>query len=109
MTRALLMPWANSSTLQPAGTLILATGISPAALGAGGWGTGASGELASSAGCPCFHGGGAAGCWAWAGISHDVTTTSSRMVNAITRVGRMGVPPALGWSNQIRAVRFALP
>src|SRR5438445_150408 len=42
MTRALLIPWAQSETLKPAGTLSLSTGISPGALGAGGCATGAS-------------------------------------------------------------------
>src|SRR5262245_48886071 len=62
IARALLMPEAHRLTLKPAGTLILSTGISPGALGAGGWAMGASGELASSAGCPCFQVGG--GCCA---------------------------------------------
>ena len=56
ITRALLSPCAQSETLKPGGTLILSTGISPAAFGAGGWGIGASGEVAMLAGCPCFHG-----------------------------------------------------
>src|SRR3989475_10887466 len=59
MTRALLMPLAHSSTLKPDGTLILSTGISPGAFGAGGWAMGGSGELSISLGWPCFHDGGA--------------------------------------------------
>src|SRR3989442_3587361 len=62
MTRALLMPLAHSSTLKPDGTLILSTGISPGAFGAGGWAVGDSVELSLSLGWPCFHDGGA--CWA---------------------------------------------
>src|SRR5262249_59917592 len=64
MTRALLMPLAQSSTLKLCGTLILPTGISPAAFGAGGWAIGESVELSMSFGCPCFHDGGAGACWA---------------------------------------------
>src|SRR3989441_12054256 len=59
MTRALLIPLAHSSTLKPAGTLILSTGISPGAFGAGGWGVGGSVELSISLGWPCFPDGGA--------------------------------------------------
>jgi hypothetical protein len=89
MTRALLIPWAHRLALKPAGSLILSTGISPGALGAGGWATGANGEFASSAGWPCFQGGGAAGCCAWAGISHDVTAASTNTLNVITNMRRM--------------------
>src|SRR4030095_11624816 len=65
MTRALLMVCAQSTTFKPAGTLILSTGISPGALGAGGWAIGARAESAIDDGWPCFHGGGAgAGCLA---------------------------------------------
>src|SRR5690242_7940309 len=64
MTRALLMPLAQSSTLKPCGTLILPIGISLAAFGAGGWAIGDSVELSMSFGCPCFHVGGAVDCWA---------------------------------------------
>jgi hypothetical protein len=46
IARALLMPEAHNSTLKPAGTLILLTGISLGALGAGGWAIGASMESA---------------------------------------------------------------
>ena len=60
MTRALLIPWAQSETLNPAGTLSLSTRISPGALGAGGCATGASGESAIVAGWPCFQVGGGA-------------------------------------------------
>src|SRR5262245_59863863 len=66
MARALLMPAAHSSTLKPGGTLILSTGMSAAAMGAGGWGMGAREESAMLAGCPCFQGGGAAACCAHA-------------------------------------------
>src|SRR2546426_9067847 len=62
MARALLIPCAQRETLNPGGTLIFSTGISPGALGAGGWAMGASGESASSRGWPCFQVGGA--CWA---------------------------------------------
>src|SRR5262245_22445284 len=58
ITRALLMPDAHSSILKPGGSLILLSGISPGALGAGGCATGASGESAMLAGWPCFQGGG---------------------------------------------------
>src|SRR5215831_2272657 len=65
MARALLMPAAQSSTLKPGGTLILSTGMSAAALGAGGCGMGARVESAMFDGCPCFHvGGGCCACWA---------------------------------------------
>jgi hypothetical protein len=40
--------------LNPAGTLILSTGISPGAFGAGGCAIGASVESASDDGWPCF-------------------------------------------------------
>jgi len=66
MARALLRPAAHSSTLNPGGTLILSTGISDAAMGAGGWGMGARVESAILEGCPCFQGGGAAACCAHA-------------------------------------------
>src|SRR5213594_1178244 len=63
ITRALLSPCAQSETLKPGGTLILSTGISPGALGAGGWAMGASGESAMLGGWPCFQvGGGCGGC-----------------------------------------------
>src|SRR5688572_11351328 len=62
IARALLIPLAHSSTLKPCGTLILLIGISPGALGAGGWATGASGEFAISGGWPCFHEGGGGAC-----------------------------------------------
>src|SRR5207248_55885 len=65
------IPLAQSSTLKPAGTLILSTGISLAAFGAGGCGMGASAESASEDGWPCFHVGGA---WADA---HDTTATTA--------------------------------
>src|SRR5260370_16941276 len=72
MARALLIPAAHSSTLNPGGTLILLTGICSAGSGAGGWGTGDSGEFASSAGCPFFHVGGGAGCWAQAATTNPL-------------------------------------
>src|SRR5260370_17890751 len=75
MTRALLMPLAHSETLKPRGTLILSTGISLAAAGAGGWAIGARVELARSAGWPCFHGGGA---WAEAGEARASASTTTR-------------------------------
>src|SRR5260370_6320640 len=59
MTRALLMPLAHSETLKPRGTLILSTGISLAAVGAGGWAIGGRVEVARPAGLPRFHRGGA--------------------------------------------------
>src|SRR5512144_2376095 len=62
IARALLIPLAHSSTLNPCGPLILPTGISAAGFGAGGCATGDSGELAIAGGWPCFHDGG--GCWA---------------------------------------------
>src|SRR2546423_288485 len=77
MARALLMPDAHSSILKPGGTLSLLTGISAAGSGAGGWAIGASGEPARSAGWPCFHDGGAAGRWAWAGMNHVGSGPSS--------------------------------
>src|SRR6266571_1449783 len=61
------MPLAQSSTLKPAGTLMVLTGISLAALGAGGWACGARGELAWSGVRPCCHVGGA--CWARTGMA----------------------------------------
>src|SRR5258706_16044830 len=64
IARALLRPDAHSSTLKPAGTLILLTGIFSAASGAGGWGIGARGEFAISDDRPCCQVGGAAGGWA---------------------------------------------
>src|SRR2546426_10077635 len=63
MARALLIPCAQRETLKPGGTLILSTGISPGAFGAGGWGMGASVESAMLAGWPCFQGGGGGGAW----------------------------------------------
>src|SRR2546428_9107137 len=77
MTRALLIPLAHSSTLKPAGTLILSTGISPGAFGAGGWAMGDSVELSISLGWPCFHDGGA--CWGATrpAASQNATTTES--------------------------------
>src|SRR5262249_32093083 len=66
ISRALLIPCAHSDTLKPAGTLILSTGMSPGAFGAGGCAMGASVESAMLAGWPCFQGGGGCGwpCWA---------------------------------------------
>jgi hypothetical protein len=46
--------------------------------GAGGCGTGASGEFAISGGCPCFHVGCAAGGWA------TTTDTSPNVVRAVS-------------------------
>src|SRR5215468_4964350 len=74
MARALLIPEAQSSALKPGGTLILSTGMSAAALGAGGWGMGARVESAMLAGCPCFQVGGAAACCAHARTEPRATT-----------------------------------
>src|SRR5690349_7691782 len=76
MARALLMPLAHSSTLNPCGTLMELIGISPGALGAGGWATGDSVELSSSLGCPCFHVGGAAGCAAASPVANTKAVTT---------------------------------
>src|SRR5215510_3293152 len=76
MARALLRPEAQSSALKPGGSLMLPTGMSAAALGAGGWGMGASVESAMLAGCPCFHDGGAA-CCAHANAETRATTTKA--------------------------------
>ena len=83
IARALLSPWAHRDTLKPRGTLILSTRISPGALGAGGWAMGASGELAISAGCPCFQAGGA---WAKA---EDPRVRASRIASDVEMNGRM--------------------
>src|SRR5712691_741117 len=61
IARALSIPLAHSSALNPAGTLMVLTGISLAAFGAGGWAWGASCELDISGDRPCCHGG---ACWA---------------------------------------------
>src|SRR5262245_57280666 len=99
MTRALLMPLAQSDTLKPRGTLILSTGISPGALGAGGWAMGASVESAMLAGWPCFQGGGGVACWAgasWASESPTRVATASevrmmrRMVTLLLEDGDEG-------------------
>src|SRR5262245_63035235 len=45
IARALLMPCAHSSAWKPGGSLILAIGISPGALGDGGWAIGARGGV----------------------------------------------------------------
>src|SRR2546426_12400255 len=68
ITRALLIPCAQRETLKPGGTLILSTGISPGALGAGGCAMGARVESAILDGWPCFQVGGGLGwaCWGWA-------------------------------------------
>src|SRR3989454_12361670 len=58
ITRALLIPCAQREALKPGGTLILSTGISPGALGAGGCAMGARVESAILDGCPCFQVGG---------------------------------------------------
>src|SRR5262245_16848517 len=96
MTRALLIPLAQRDTLKPGGTLILSTGISPGALGAGGWAMGASVESAMLAGWPCFQGGGAVACWAgarWASESPTRVATASdvrmmrRMVTLLFEAG----------------------
>src|SRR5262245_49322916 len=88
MTRALLIPLAQSDTLKPGGTLILSTGISLAALGAGGWAIGASVESAMLAGWPCFQGGGAVACWAVASwTSGDATrSATARDVRMMRRI-----------------------
>ncbi len=89
MTRALLMPLAHSSTLKPDGTLILSTGISPGAFGAGGWAMGDSVELSISLGCPCFHDGGA--CWAAtrpvASTNATTTVSASAYRNGLSLIG----------------------
>src|SRR3989442_6232349 len=77
MTRALLMPLAHSSTLKPDGTLILSTGISPGAFGAGGWAMGGSGELSISLGWPRFPDRGACGAANRAVARTNATTTAS--------------------------------
>src|SRR4029450_2918994 len=87
MTRAVLVPLAHSSALKPGGSLILSTGISPGALGAGGWAIGASVESARFEGWPCFQDGG--GCWAWAGSSETARAPSSSTVRSVTTVRRM--------------------
>src|SRR5437762_1967270 len=46
MARALLISAAQSSTLKPGGAFSLSTGMSPAFIGAGGWGVGAGVERA---------------------------------------------------------------
>src|SRR3989442_1563211 len=85
----LLSPCAQSETLKPGGTLILSTGISPGALGAGGWAIGASGESAMLGGWPCFQvGGGCGGCWASANgpranTRARATTTEVRMMRSM--------------------------
>src|SRR6266849_654988 len=89
IARALLIPCAQSETLKPGGTLILSTGISPGALGAGGWAIGASGESAMLGGWPCFQvGGGCGGCWASANGPRANTraraiTTEVRMMRSM--------------------------
>src|SRR2546428_6695702 len=89
MTRALLMPLAHSSTLKPDGTLILSTGISPGAFGAGGWAMGDSVELSISLGCPCFPDGGA--CWAAtrpvASTNATTTVSASPSPNGLSLIG----------------------
>src|SRR5215470_8539452 len=94
MTRALLMPLAQSSTLKPCGTLILPMGISLAAFGAGGWAIGDSVELSMSFGCPCFHGGGAVVCWAATKLDarRRAETTVSASVNR-SGLSLMAGPP----------------
>src|SRR5207249_11242545 len=95
MARALLIPCAQRETLNPGGTLIFSIGISPGALGAGGWAMGASGESASSRGWPCFQVGGA--CWARVSEASASTTPSAsasdvrvmrRMVSLPSRIER---------------------
>src|SRR5262249_31624973 len=78
ISRALLIPCAHSDTLKPAGTLILSTGISPDALGAGGCAMGASVESAMFAGWPCFQGGGGCGWRCWAPASGPRASASAR-------------------------------
>src|SRR2546425_11102704 len=93
MVRALLSPCAHSSTLKPDGTLILSTGISPGAFGAGGWAMGDSVEFSISLGCPCFHVGG--GCCAAtrpvASTNATTTVSASAYRNGLSL---MGGPPA---------------
>ena len=87
MARALLIPEAQSSALKPGGTLILSTGISPAALGAGGWGMGASVESAMLGGWPCFQDGGAACCaHASAASMHPTVNATVSDVSVIRRM-----------------------
>ena len=82
------MPSAHTLTLKPGGSLILSTGISPGALGAGGAGMGASGEFAISGGRPCFQAGGAAG-----GCCAGTVAVNARRASATTTdvkvLGRM--------------------
>src|SRR5712664_3621577 len=106
------MPCAHSSTLKPDGTLILSTGISPGAFGAGGCAIGDSDELSMSFGCPCFHDGGA--CWAARGpvASTKATATVTDSANRNVRSLMMD-PPArqtdgwVGWRQTVaRAPRL---
>ena len=58
IARAFGIPSAHTLIVNPGGSLTWSIWIWLAGVGAGGRGTGASGELAMSAGWPCFHAGG---------------------------------------------------
>src|SRR5437867_9242727 len=90
ITRALLIPCAQREALKPGGTLILSTGISPGALGAGGWAMGASVESAMLGGWPCFQVGGA--CWAPASGASASPTTSAAVSDARMMRRMMSLP-----------------
>src|SRR5215813_1950431 len=92
MTRALLRPLAQRDTLKPGGTLILSTGISPGALGAGGWAIGASIESAMLAGWPCFQGGGGVACWAGASWASESPTASATVSDVRMMQRIVGLP-----------------
>src|SRR5439155_17145362 len=91
ITRALLIPCAQSEALKPGGSLILSTGISPGALGAGGWAMGASAESAMLGGWPCFQVGGGA-CWAPASGASARPTTSAAVSDVRMMRRMMSLP-----------------
>src|SRR5205814_5165536 len=77
------MPDAHSSTLKPGGTVILSTGMSAAAFGAGGCAMGARVESAIVDGWPCFHVGGGCGCACWA-EAHGTSAAAARTSSTTT-------------------------
>src|SRR2546425_13379657 len=89
MERALEMPDAHNSTLNPGGILILLSGIFSAGNGAGGCGTGARGESFRDSGCPCFQVGD--GCWAnSADVAPAPMMTAARSATVIGRPVKRG-------------------